>query len=71
VRLRVPEDYSARLETGTVNGGIDVDFPVTVQGRLGREFSTTLGDGGPLVKAATTNGQVRVTRNDENLRRLE
>ena len=70
VRLRVPEDYSARLETGTVNGGIDVDFPVTVQGRIGREFSTTLGDGGPLVRAATTNGQVRVTRNDESLRRL-
>ena len=70
VRLRVPEDYSARLETGTVNGGIDVDFPVTVQGRIGREFSTTLGDGGPLLRAATTNGQVRVTRNDESLRRL-
>ena len=43
VRLRVPDDYSARLETGTVNGGIDIDFPVTVQGRIGREFSTTLG----------------------------
>ena len=27
VRLRVPDDYSARLETGTVNGGIDIDFP--------------------------------------------
>ena len=51
VRLRVPDDYSARLETGTVNGGIDIDFPVTVQGRIGREFSTTLGDGGPLVRA--------------------
>ncbi len=71
VRLRLPEDYSARLETGTVNGGIDVDFPVTVQGRIGREFSTTLGDGGPLLRAATTNGQVRVSRNDANLRRLE
>ena len=70
VRLRVPDDYSARLETGTVNGGIDVDFPVTVQGRIGRQFSTTLCDGGPLVRAATTNGQVRVTRNDESLRRL-
>ena len=58
VRLRVPDDYSARLETGTVNGGIDIDFPVTVQGRIGREFSTTLGDGGPLVRAATTNGHV-------------
>jgi hypothetical protein len=70
VRLRVPEDYSARLETKTVNGGIDVDFPVTVQGRLGREFTTTLGDGGPLVRAETTNGGVRITRGRGDLRRL-
>jgi hypothetical protein len=70
VRLRVPDDYSARLETGTVNGGIDIDFPVMVQGRIGREFSTTLGDGGPLIRAATTNGQVRVSRGRGNLTRL-
>ena len=70
VRLRIPEDYSARLETGTVNGGIDIDFPVTVQGRLGREFSTTLGGGGPLVRAETTNGQVRISRGRGDLTRL-
>lgn len=70
VRLRIPENYSARLETGTVNGGIDIDFPVTVQGRLGREFSTTLGGGGPLVRAETTNGQVRISRGRGDLTRL-
>jgi DUF4097 and DUF4098 domain-containing protein YvlB len=62
IRLRVPQDYSARLETRTVNGGMNIDFPVTVQGRLGRQLSTTLGDGGPLVRAQTTNGGVRVSR---------
>jgi hypothetical protein len=71
VRLRIPENYSARLETGTVNGNIDIDFPVTVQGRLGREFSTMLGQGGPLVRAETTNGQVRITRGRGNLTRLQ
>jgi hypothetical protein len=71
VRLRIPENYSARLETGTVHGGIDIDFPVTVQGRIGREFSTTLGRGGPLVRAETTNGGVRVTRGRGNLTRIE
>ena len=71
VRLRIPEDYSARLETGTVNGGIDIDFPVTVQGRIGREFSTTLGDGGPLVRAETTNGGVRITRGRAGLTRIQ
>jgi hypothetical protein len=70
VRLRVPENYSARLETGTVNGGIDIDFPVTVTGRIGREFSTTLGGGGPLVRAETTNGQVRISRGRGDLTRL-
>ena len=70
VRLRIPEGYSARLETGTVNGGIDIDFPVTVTGRIGREFSTTLGGGGPLVRAETTNGQVRISRDRGDLKRL-
>jgi hypothetical protein len=70
VRLRVPDDYSARLETGTVNGGIDIDFPVTVQGRIGREFSTTLGQGGPPIRAATTNGHVKITRGRAGLTRL-
>jgi hypothetical protein len=70
VRLRIPETYSARLEAKTVNGGIDVDFPVTVQGRLGRELSTTLGDGGALVRAETTNGQVRILRGRGDLTRL-
>ena len=70
VRLRIPENYSARLETGTVNGGIDIDFPVTVTGRIGREFSTTLGGGGPLVRAETTNGQVRISRGRGDLTRL-
>lgn len=62
VTLEVPVDYSARLETGTVNGGIHLDFPVTVQGRIGRRLATTLGEGGPTVRAMTTNGGVRIVR---------
>jgi hypothetical protein len=62
VRMRVPEKYSARLETRTVNGGLNIDFPVTVQGRVGREITTTLGAGGPLVRAETTNGGVQISR---------
>lgn len=62
VSLRVPDGYSARLETGTVNGGFELDFPVTVQGRLGRRLSTTLGEGGPMVRAVTTNGGVHISR---------
>jgi hypothetical protein len=70
VRLRIPEDYSARIEARTVHGGIDVDFPITVQGRIGRELATTLGRGGPLIRAETTNGGVRISRARGDLRRL-
>jgi len=58
----VPENYSARLETSTVNGGTNIDFPVLVKGKIGREISTTLGSGGALVRAETTNGGVRVIK---------
>jgi hypothetical protein len=58
VNLRVPDGYSARLETGTQNGPMRVGFPVTVQGRIGRRVETTLGSGGALVRAVTTNGPV-------------
>lgn len=68
VTLLVPSDYSARLETGTTNGGIDIDFPVTVQGRIGRQLITTLGEGGPMVRAVTTNGGVRIGRSASAIR---
>jgi hypothetical protein len=62
VRLRIPEQYSARLETGTTNGGFNIDFPVTVRGRVEREINADLGAGGPLIRVRTSNGGVRVTR---------
>ncbi|MEO7273872.1 MAG: hypothetical protein ABIX28_11065 [Vicinamibacterales bacterium] len=62
IRLRVPEQYSARLEAGTVNGGINVDLPITVPGRIDREIATNLGGGGPLLRLRTHNGGVRVTK---------
>lgn len=62
VRLSIPEDYSARLETGTVNGGMDFDFPITVQGRVGRRLTTDLGQGGTAIRAYTTNGGVVLRR---------
>jgi hypothetical protein len=60
VNLEIPKGYNARLETGTVNGGMNIDFPITIQGSINRRISTTLGSGGPLVRAVTTNGGVRI-----------
>jgi DUF4097 and DUF4098 domain-containing protein YvlB len=62
VHLYIPDNYSARLETGTVNGGMNIGFPITVQGSLGRRLSTQLGSGGPTIRAVTTNGGVTIRR---------
>ena len=62
VNVSIPRGYNARLETGTVNGGMTVDFPITVRGRIGRRVETQLGSGGPLVRAITTNGGVKISQ---------
>lgn len=63
VSLAIPASYSARLETGTVNGRISTDIPFTVEGEdVGRTLTTKLGQGGALIHVATHNGGVRVRR---------
>lgn len=64
VSMSIPENYSAHLETGTVNGRINIDFPVTIQGDITRELAVNLGSGGPTIRAMTTNGGVRIRRHD-------
>jgi hypothetical protein len=62
VTLTLPSGYAATLTTGTVNGPMNVDFPVTVQGRFPRQFTTELGGGGAPIRVVTTNGPVNVRR---------
>jgi len=64
IDLRVPEHYNAHLETGTVNGGINIDFPVTVQGTIKNHLNTDLGNGGSTVHVQTVNGGITVSHND-------
>lgn len=67
VRLRIPENYSARLESGTVNGGFSIDLPGVVQGGQGRrdrEVTADLGGGGPLIRVRTSNGGVKISKRD-------
>jgi len=66
VNLILPDNYSAHLETGTVNGNISSDIPLNVpvndRGRMPKDISVDIGGGGPTVRATTTNGGVRVGR---------
>ena len=62
VVLYMPDGYSAHLEAGTTNGGINIDFPVMVQGKIGKTISTDLGNGGATIRAKTTNGGVQVKK---------
>jgi DUF4097 and DUF4098 domain-containing protein YvlB len=64
VIMSVPENYSAHIETGTVNGGVNTDFPVT--GRITRQIALNLGSGGATVRAMTTNGGVHLKKQTNN-----
>jgi DUF4097 and DUF4098 domain-containing protein YvlB len=63
IDLSVPDGFSANLRASTVHGGIDTDFPVTVQGRIGRSIDAQIGGGGPPVRLSTTNGGIDIRRN--------
>jgi DUF4097 and DUF4098 domain-containing protein YvlB len=60
IDLDIPEDYSAELETSTVNGRIRSDLPVLIDDRHGRTLWAELGDGGPMIRLQTKNGGVRI-----------
>jgi hypothetical protein len=60
VHLELPRNYSAKLETGTLNGPSDIDYPLTIEGRLRGHFTTTLGSGGPMVRVVTDNGPLHI-----------
>jgi len=62
VTLSIASGYNAHVETGTVNGPMVIDFPVTVQGRITRRLSFDVGKGGAPVRAVTTNGPLVVRK---------
>jgi hypothetical protein len=61
-RLDLPTDFNGRLIAGTNNGGMDIDFPVTVQNFRSKRIDTTLGTGGATIEMRTSNGSLRIGR---------
>jgi hypothetical protein len=62
VVLSVPESFSAHLDVSNTNGPLNVEFPVTVYGRVGHHIETDLNGGGPTIRAVTVNGPVTIDR---------
>ncbi len=62
VTVSMPDGYSAHFETATVNGHLNVAFPMTVHGEIGRKLVTDIGSGGPTIHVETTNGGVNVKK---------
>ena len=62
--MSLPANYSARLETGTVNGSLKIGFPVPATADNNRQLAVNLGAGGPTIRVKTTNGGVRINQSD-------
>jgi len=63
VTVAMPSFYSAHIQAETGSGGIQSDFPVTLDGNVRpRRLDTNLGSGGPLIHVTTVNGSVKLKR---------
>ena len=59
IRLTLPPGINADVDAQTVNGSIDTDFPVTVQGKFSkRRLRGTIGKGGQRLDLETVNGGI-------------
>jgi DUF4097 and DUF4098 domain-containing protein YvlB len=65
IRLALPADVGARLSIATFNGGIQSDFPITLQaGEHGnKRLSFSLGQGTARIFAETFSGDITLTSN--------
>jgi hypothetical protein len=63
ITLSVPADLAATVEGSTVNGGIQSDLPLTVEGKFGpRHITGTIGGGGPRITLQTVNGGIAIRK---------
>ncbi len=62
LRLTLPAQTHAHVSARTVNGSITTDFPLLVQGKIGKKIEGKLGDGGPPMTLSTVNGSIRISK---------
>lgn len=71
VKISMPANYAAHVETGTVNGGFKSDIPALNPNDDGGEkwnrkkrISAHINGGGPTIRIITTNGGVKIDSED-------
>lgn len=65
VMLRVPHDIAALLDARTRDGNINVQLPITTQGRLnGHSLVGELNGGGPPLRVRTADGSITLALSD-------
>jgi hypothetical protein len=63
ITLTFGSDLHAEIRAKTVNGDIESDWPVVVQGRLGtKRVSGTIGNGGRVLHLETVNGNIKLRK---------
>lgn len=63
VTVAVPQGAGLVLDARTVNGSIESDFPLTIEGRISpRHLRATLGGGGRTLEMSTVNGDIRLRK---------
>ena len=61
VRIRLPEDAAFTLDAETGSGGIDIDHPLTIEGKVSnRHLRGDVRGGGHLLRIDTGSGGVRI-----------
>jgi ABC-2 type transport system permease protein len=59
ITLRLPRDFHGEIDARTGNGRINTDFPLTVQGSMGRgSLRGTIGEGGRRIRLASGSGGI-------------
>lgn len=63
VDVSLPASAEFQVDAATTNGGIQTDFPITVQGRFGpKSLTGTVGSGGRELNVKTTNGGIELRK---------
>jgi Toastrack DUF4097 len=63
ITVSLPESFSADVEATTVNGSVQSDFPILVQGRIhSGALKGRIGNGGRVLDLTTVNGSIRLEK---------